>query len=194
MKKPRESDLFRRLVTTAAFLLLALVVAAAAQESRREVVKHSPTPADDAKSNSDRVPDVYALSGRFERVLVFRFKYETDLLAGLEKIVKEEKVRNAVILSGIGSVKSYALHQVTNRTFPSRNMFVTNPTGSADIIGMNGYIIDGRVHAHVTLATSDKAFGGHLEPGTKVFTFAVVTVGVMGDGLDFTRLDDKTYR
>jgi len=194
MKTHRESDLFRRLTTSAAFVLLGLVVAAAAQESRREVVKHSPTPADDAKPNSDRVPDVYALSGRFERVLVFRFKYETDLLAGLEKMVKEEKVRNAAILSGIGSVKSYALHQVTNRTFPSKNMFVTNPTGSADVIGMNGYVIDGRVHAHVTLATPEKAFGGHLEPGTKVFTFAIVTVGVMGEGLDFSRLDDKSYR
>lgn len=194
MKTQRQFDLFRRLTTTTAVLLLALVVTAVAQESRREVVKNSPTPGDDAKPNSDRVPDVYALSGRFERVLVFRFKYETDLLAGLEKMVKEEKVRNAVILSGIGSVKSYALHQVTNRTFPSKNMFVTNPTGSADIIGMNGYIIDGRVHAHITLATPEKAFGGHLEPGTSVFTFAIVTVGVMGDGLDFTRLDDKTHR
>jgi predicted DNA-binding protein with PD1-like motif len=194
MKTHRQSDQFRRLMTAAAILLLAFVVAAVAQESRREIVKHAPTPADDAKPNSDRVPDVYAVSGRFERVLVFRFKYETDLLAGLEKIVKEEKVRNAVILSGIGSVKSYSLHQVTNRTFPSKNMFVTNPTGSADLIGMNGYVIDGRVHAHLTLATPDKAFGGHLEPGTKVFTFAVVTVGVMADGPDFSRLDDKTYR
>lgn len=194
MKTHRKSDLFRRLMSTAAIVLLAVVITAAAQESRREVVKHSPTPADDAKPNSDRVPDVYAVGGRFDRVLVFRFKYETDLLAGLEKIVKEEKVRNAVILSGIGSVKSYHLHQVTNRTFPSKNMFVTNPTASADLIGMNGYIIDGRVHAHVTLATPDKAFGGHLEPGTQVFTFAVVTIGVMADDVDFSRLDDKTYR
>jgi predicted DNA-binding protein with PD1-like motif len=194
MNTHREWHLFRRIMTTAAFVLLALVVAAAAQESRREVVKHSATPADDAKPNSDRVPDVYVLSGKFDRVLVFRFKYETDLLAGLEKMVMEEKVKNAVIVSGIGSVKSYALHQVTNRTFPSKNMFVTNPTGSADVIGMNGYIIDGRVHAHITLATPEKAFGGHLEPGTQVFTFAIVTVGVMGDGLDFGRLDDKTYR
>src|SRR6186997_1703572 len=80
MKTHRKSDLFRRLMSTAAIVLLAVVITAAAQESRREVVKHSPTPADDAKPNSDRVPDVYALSGKFERVLVFRYKYETDLL------------------------------------------------------------------------------------------------------------------
>ncbi|MDQ2947413.1 MAG: DUF296 domain-containing protein, partial [Acidobacteriota bacterium] len=63
-----------------------------------------------------------------------------------------------------------------------------------DVISMNGYIIDGRIHAHMTLATPDKAFGGHLEPGTSVFTFVMVTLGIMNDGADFSRIDDKTYR
>ena len=59
---------------------------------------------------------------------------------------------------------------------------------------MNGYIIEGRVHAHLMLATPDKTIGGHLEPGTNVFTFAVVTLGVLSDSVDFSHLDDKTYR
>jgi predicted DNA-binding protein with PD1-like motif len=73
-------------------------------------------------------------------------------------------------------------------------MFVKDPTAPADLIGMNGYVIDGKIHAHVTLANPEKAFGGHLEPGTTVFTFAIVTLGVMSDGVDFGHLDDKTYR
>jgi hypothetical protein len=44
------------------------------------------------------------------------------------------------------------------------------------------------------LANPDKAFGGHLEPGTEVFTFAVVTIGVLNDKADLSRVDDKTYR
>jgi predicted DNA-binding protein with PD1-like motif len=127
-------------------------------------------------------------------VLIFRFKYHADLLAGMEKMVKENKIRNAVILSGAGSVRGYQVHQVSNRTMPSKNMLVKDPTAPADLIGMNGYIIDGKVHAHVTLANPDKAFGGHLEPGTEVFTFAIVTVGVLPDNLDLSKLDDKTWR
>jgi hypothetical protein len=46
----------------------------------------------------------------------------------------------------------------------------------------------------VTLANPDKAFGGHLGPDTEVFTFAIVTVGVLPDDLDLTKLDDKTWR
>lgn len=86
------------------------------------------------------------------------------------------------------------MHVVSNRTFPSKNVFIKDPTAPADLTGINGYVIDGRVHAHVTLADSDKAFGGHLEPGTTVFTFAIVTLGVFGDGVDMSRVDDKAYR
>ena len=163
-------------------------------ETRREIVNSAKTPAEDAKGLSDKVPDVIAIKGQFDRVLVLRFKFKTDLLSGLEKIVKEEKLKNAVILSGAGSVRGYHLHQVSNRDFPSKNMYEKDPIAPADVISMNGYIIDGKIHAHMTLATPDKAFGGHLEPGTEVFTFAIVTIGVLNDGADLSRADDKSYR
>ena len=174
-------------------ILLATLGSARGEETRTEVTKPT-TPAEDSKPNSKAVPDVYAVTGRFERVVVFRFKHQADLLAGLENMVKQEKIRNAVILSGIGSVRGYHFHTVSNRDFPSKNVFVKDPTGPADLVGMNGYVIDGRVHAHVMLANPDKAFGGHLEPGTEVFTFAAVTLGVLDPKTDLRSLDDKTYR
>ena len=176
------------------FAAAGLAPVAAAQETRREIVNAAPTPEDDTKANSDKVPDVYALSGKFDRVLVLRFKFGVDLLEGIQKMVKQEKIKNAVILAGAGSVRNYQVHQVSNRDFPSKNMFVRNPTAPADLIGMNGYIMDGKIHAHVTLANPEKSFGGHLEPGTKVFTFAIVTVGILKDGADLSHLDDKSYR
>ena len=172
---------------------LAITIPTHSQETRTEVTKAT-TPADDSKPNSKSVPDVYAVDSQFKRVVVLRFKYQADLLAGLEEIVKKENIRNAVILSGIGSVRGYHLHAVSNREFPSKDVFIKNPTQSADLVSMNGYVIEGRVHAHVTLATPDKAFGGHLEPGTEVFTFVAVTVGVLDNKADLKQLDDKTYR
>lgn len=175
-------------------LVLIAAVSLSGQQTRKEIVNAAPTPAEDAKPNSDQVAGAYAVSGHFERVLVLRFKFDVDLLAGIEKMVSNEKIRNAVILAGIGSVRGYHIHQVSNRTFPSKNMFVKDPTAPADLIAMNGYVIDGKVHAHMTLANPDKAFGGHLEPGTSVFTFAIITVGVLDEGTGLSRMDDKTYR
>jgi predicted DNA-binding protein with PD1-like motif len=183
-------------VKNVAQLLVPLVLTASimfAQETRRTSMNPSPNPADDARPNSDKVPGVYAITGHFDRIVVLRFKYQTDLLAGLQKMVKQENIRNGVILSAAGSVRGYQVHQVSNRTLPSQNTYVRNPTEPADLISMNGYIIEGKLHPHITLATPDKVIGGHLEPGTEVFTFAVVTIGVMNDA-DFRRLDDKSYR
>lgn len=176
-------------------LILSLCLAAicAAQVSRQEITKAT-TPYDDSKPNSDKVPDVYAISGKFERVVVLRFKHQADLLAGMEKMVEEHKIKNAVIMSGIGSVRNYHIHSVSNRTFPSKNIFIKDPTEPADIISINGYVINGRLHPHMTLTTGEKAFGGHIEPGNAVFTFAIVTLGVLGDDVDLAKVDDKTYR
>jgi predicted DNA-binding protein with PD1-like motif len=175
-------------------LVLTLALMAGAQQTRREQTNRSANPADDLKPNSAQVPDVYAIDGQFDRIVTLRFKFGADLLAGMEKIVSQQKIKNAVIIAGAGSVRGYHIHQVSNRDLPSKNMFEKDPNAPADMIGMNGYIIDGKIHAHMTLATPEHAFGGHLEPGTEVFTFGIVTIGVMKDGADFTHLDDKNYR
>jgi predicted DNA-binding protein with PD1-like motif len=173
--------------------LLAAAVTLSAAETRTEIV-NATTPAQDAKANSADVPDVYAIEGKFDRVVILRFKYQADLLAGLQQMVKEKHIKNAVILSAVGSVRSYHYHTVSNRDFPSKNIFVKEPVASADIVGMSGYVMDGQLHPHISLATDAHVFGGHLEPGTTVFTFAAVTLGVLADGIDLKRLDDKTYR
>ena len=86
------------------------------------------------------------------------------------------------------------MHQVGNREFPPKDVFVKDATAPADIIGMSGLVIGGRVHAHITLANPEKAFGSHLEPDTTVYTFAIVTLGVLEDGLDLSQIDDWNYR
>lgn len=178
-------------------MVVALLVGsltAAAQETRHVVVHAAKNPADDAKPNSASVPDVSVLDAHLQRLVVLRFKYDTDLLAGLQKTVRERGIHNAVILSAIGSVRGYQVHQVGNREMPPKDVFVANPTAPADILGMSGFVIGGRVHPHITLASAEKAFGGHLEPGTRVFTFVIVTMGILDDSLDLSRLDDWNYR
>ena len=174
-------------------MITAGVLLAQGQRTRVELTKAT-TVKDDSKANSPDVPDVYAISAKFDRVVVLRFKFDTDLLAGLEKMVKEQKIKNAVFLSGIGSLRGYHVHSVSNRTFPSKNVFWKDPTAPADILSVNGYVIDGKIHGHMTLSTGEKAFGGHIEPGSSIFTFAIITLGILDDAADLSRVDDKTFR
>ncbi|HEY4379507.1 MAG TPA: PPC domain-containing DNA-binding protein [Acidobacteriaceae bacterium] len=181
----------RRLLFLAA--ALAMVTAIDAQETRRTIKNPSANPADDSKANSSAVPDAYAVVGHFDRIVVVRLKYKANLLEGMKKIVQEQHIRNGVILSAAGSLRGYEIHTVSNRDMPSDDTFVKNPTQPADLVSMNGYVINGRIHAHMTIATPDRVIAGHVEEGNQVFTFAIVTIGVM-NGANFDKLDDKTYR
>ncbi len=181
-----------RIPILASFLAL-LACGSLSQETRKEVTT-PPNASEDSRPNSDSVPDVSTQFGQFERIAIIRLKYGTDLLEGLERAVVKEKIRNGVILTAIGSATSYHYHTVSNSAFPTKNVFIRDTASPADLTAMNGYVINGRVHAHVTFSNPDKAFGGHLERGTRVFTFAIITVGVLKDGVDLRRVDDKTYR
>jgi predicted DNA-binding protein with PD1-like motif len=139
------------------------------------------------------VPSPLTFSTQFERIVLVRLTYGSDLLEGLRRAVTEERIKSAVILNGLGSLKSYHVHSVSNTELPSTNVFMKGE-GPFDLTAVSGYVIDGRVHAHVTFADQRTALGGHLEPGTVAFTFAIVTLGVLPDDVDLTRLDDKNWR
>jgi predicted DNA-binding protein with PD1-like motif len=141
----------------------------------------------------DAVPDTYTATSQFKRIVVVRLKNQVDMLAGLRQAVAREKIKNAVILSGAGSLVSYHVHVVSNTTLPATEAFFQEE-GPFDLLTANGYILDGRVHAHISFANPQKALGGHLEPGTRVFTFAIITLGVLEDKLDVKRFDGQTWR
>ncbi len=176
------------------FLVPIALSVALASPAAAQLVRH-PATRDDARPNDPKVPDSYVLSGKFDRVLVIRAKNKTDLLTEMEKQVKAQNIKNAVILSGIGSVRGYRFHNVAGRDYPVPDMFVSAPNTPADFIGMNGYVVNGVIHAHIILALGDNkgtTVSGHLEKGTEVLTFAIVTLGVMNT--DLGRVDDLTYR
>jgi predicted DNA-binding protein with PD1-like motif len=101
-----------------------------------------------APATSESAPAVHTVAGNFSRIIIVRLKPGTDLLDGLQKAVKQENIKNAVILSGVGSLTSYRVHVVDSTTFPVKEAFPT-AEGPQDLLNANGYVIDGRVHAHV---------------------------------------------
>jgi len=145
-----------------------------------------------ATTTEEPAPDVHTVSSSFDRIVVVRLKRGTDLLEGSKKAVQQEGIRNAAILSGVGSLTAYRVHAVDNTTLPAKNVFY-QAEGPQDLLNVNGCVIDGRVHAHVMFSDDEKGLGGHLEPGTTVFTFAVITVGVLEDGASLARFDDQNW-
>ena len=121
-----------------------------------------------------------------KNLIFIRLNPGDDLLESLEKAAKENNIKNAVILCGIGSARSHHFHVVGTRENPPRNDFVKAEKAS-DIIGISGYIIEGRVHAHITHSDTQIAFGGHLHEGMEVLTFSILTLAEVD--YDFTGFD-----
>ena len=137
----------------------------------------------------DASPDVKSLTSQFERIEIVRMRSGTDLLEGLDHFVMKEDIKNAVILTGIGSVTDYHFHVVSDKNLPPAEEF---PKASVpmDLVSVQGYIFNSRVHAHITLSDENSVVGGHLEPGTKALTFFILTIGVLPDDLDLENLDN----
>jgi hypothetical protein len=163
MTSERKMELLTAVLATAGMLC--------AQETRKTVTNPSPNPKDDAKPNSNSVPDAYALTGHFDRIVVVRLKNKANLLGGITKVVQEQHIQNGVFLSGIGSLRGYEVHSVTNRDLPTEDTFVKNPTQPADLCKRER-ICDQRPHSCAHDASdagqSDRRSHGSRERGLHI--------------------------
>ena len=122
--------------------------------------------------------DVHVVTTEFERIEIIRMRTGTDLLKGLNKAIETRKIKNAVILAGIGSVTDYHFHVVSDKNLPPGEEF-PKASVAKDLIAVQGYIFDGRVHAHITLSDENSVIGGHLEPGTKAPPVRLIDMAVL---------------
>jgi predicted DNA-binding protein with PD1-like motif len=126
----------------------------------------------------DRIP--------IKNLICIRLNPGDDILASLQEAAKNNNIKNAVILSGVGSARSHHFHVVTTREIPPRNDF-TKGEKASDIVNINGFIINGRVHAHIIHSGVEIAFGGHLESGVEALTFVCITLAEVD--YDFSGFD-----
>jgi hypothetical protein len=114
------------------------------------------------------------------RFVALRLDPGEDLLLSLRAAVEEQEIRNAALLSGVGSLDRYHFHVVQTTNMPPGNTFVQGE-GPFDILTVTGLVVNGEVHAHITFSNTELAMGGHLEEGCRVLTFAVV---LLAEALD----------
>ena len=124
------------------------------------------------------------------RILVFRLPYEGDLLTSIREAVEQAGVETGVFWI-IGAVKkahisfyNQAGKEYLRREF-DRPMEILACTGN--VAKLKGETL---IHAHLVLGDEEgKAFGGHLEKGTIIFSAEMFLVEL--EGLTLTREYDE---
>ncbi len=126
------------------------------------------------------------------RTYVGRVPFGVDLKEYLENFVRDRQITAATI-SGIGATTATRLgyYDQTQREYRSiafeKEMEIVSLLGTVSVQ-------DGKPMVHVHLAVGDESgrvFGGHLMPGTKVFTAEFVVNVFEGEPLT-RRLDEAT--
>lgn len=114
------------------------------------------------------------------RSVLIRLDPGEDVLEALQGAVDRHQLRNAAVISGVGSLSQYRVHVVETTNMPPGNVFF-DEEGPFDILAVTGLVVNGKVHAHISFSDPQRAMGGHLEEGCRVLTFAVIVLLDMPD-------------
>ena len=135
-------------------------------------------------------------SGSFKRIILARMPIGVDFLEAIYEAVRRERVRNGVILMGIGALKKAVFRnlKVFPREYPvtPRDRIYFEVEKPLEIVSLTGYVVprlsgEPLVHAHFSASTvvgeTIATYGGHLDTGTITFVKVAVAIGEL-DGLE----------
>ena len=133
----------------------------------------------------------YFVSKTTPRTILIMFDRDDLLLEGLQEVVKKEKIDTAAITGGIGSLQRVHLHTITVTTVPSVDKY-WNFTGPIELASVQGSVIGGDAHAHITVFDWDSktTYIGHLEPGSVVAYRAEISL-IAIEGIKTERYMDE---
>jgi predicted DNA-binding protein with PD1-like motif len=132
----------------------------------------------------------YFVSKATPKMILVMFDREDLLLEGLQEVVRKEGIDTAAITGGIGSLQRVHLHTITTTALQPVDKY-WNFTGAIEMGSVQGSVIGGDVHAHISVFDWDSkaVYIGHLEPGSIVAYRAEVSLTVL-EGVKTERYQD----
>ena len=98
------------------------------------------------------------------------------LLETIEEACRKHDIRNGMVVSGIGTLKTCTMHYVTHTDFPPTNEFYTIKK-PMELLSVSGLIADGQPHLHMVVSVmEEEVYCGHLEPECEVLYLAEIGI------------------
>ncbi len=119
------------------------------------------------------------------RVHIVRIDPNEDVLLALQRYIQEAGITQAIVLGGYGTLATHHLHWVRDNRIPASNLY-RRGEGGIEILAMNGTVVEGQPHVHITLSTPRGAYGGHLEEGCRAYVLCELFLGEV-DGATLQR-------
>ena len=130
--------------------------------------------------------------GRMGRIVMGKLGMNIDLLQGIEELVRRERIRTGVILSGIGALKKATFRNLKvlppDLKVENHHRLYLELEQPMEIVSLVGWMAtkedgDLEIHAHFSASTAIQdqvvTLGGHLTPGIITSIKVVVVIGVI---------------
>lgn len=127
------------------------------------------------------------------RIHILHLRNGEDVLEEFLKFLQREKIKNGVVISGIGTLCACSFHGVVKGSLPAVDHFYKMENVSAEVSGMSGIIAEGQPHLHMVVTIFDenfKTYAAHIEPGCKVLCLAEIAVLEMEE-VEMSRVKDE---
>ena len=132
----------------------------------------------------------YFSTDKIGRVFILSLEPGDYVLESIKELVRKEDVKDAIVLSAIGTLDEYRIHYVLTTGFPPKNKFEHWRDKPLELAHIGGIIADGDPHLHVIVSDSEKAYAGHLEEGCRVLYLADIAI-IEVKGLNLKRIRDE---
>lgn len=132
----------------------------------------------------------YFVADSISRVFIISLNPGDYILESINNLIEKENIKNAVVVSGIGTVDKCTIHIVTTTVYPPKEYYAKWENRPLEVASIMGVIAGGEPHLHITISDSEKAYAGHLEKGCRVLYLAEIVI-VELKGVELLRAPDE---
>lgn len=128
-------------------------------------------------------------SAEYGRTIFMHLGKGDKLLESIQSELEKLDVKNAILLSTIGSLRKLSIHGIkTTEDLPTNEYInIENPI---EIGAMQGFVLNGEPHFHIVCSDPEKTYVGHLENGSEVQYLAEISLIEIKDVNLIRKLDE----
>jgi len=129
------------------------------------------------------------LSEGLGRIVILGFDRGEKLREGIRDKLKELGIKDAVLLSAVGTFEKARFHRIKNTNqLPEDEIFEVE--GPMELASAHGIVADGEPHFHMVFQDLNRAYAAHLEDGSVVCYLAEVVLAEL-KGVRLTRVRNQ---
>lgn len=123
------------------------------------------------------------------KVILINLQRGDMLLESIVDRLQRSGIKNAVILSAIGSLQKAVFHRVTGMEASPVDEFVTIEK-PLELASLQGIVVDSHPHFHMVVSDLEQSYTGHLEEGTTVLYLVEISLAEI-KGVELERIKDN---